>query len=263
MENDKKFKLANLPSFLKEKQEELHLSEEYRKIKQVILNGLKSVYETNSMIDVAVLLGCPRTIQMFFPPQVAFLIKQLGNKGGRPVGKFITKAVGSKIRKQEGENAIYPKLIDEKGKVQAVGAVMSDLHDSFDYGQKAKNPYDFMEAVTYFCDNILKPDKITNFIHYYRDYIRKIPKLYVIGLADKKVLKGFWKSLVPFTKPNLLRLEDHYKSFGATEIVRIPDTDHFLNEEVRALYFEAGKLPKLTYKIVTFLNGYLGRGRLV
>ncbi len=263
MKKGKKFKLASLPQLIQEKQDFLHASEEYGKIKKIILDGLRNVYESNSKIDAAVLLSLPKTCQMFFPPAVAFLIKQLGNKGGRPVGKFITKAVGSIIRKQEGENAIYPKLIDEKGKVQATGAVMSDVYDCFDYAQKVKNPYDFMEAITYFCDNIKKPDKVTNFIHYYRDYIRNVPKLYVFGLADKKLLMGFWKGLMPFAEPNIVSLEQHYKNFGAVDIVRIPSTDHFLNTEIHAIQFESGKLPRITYKIVTFLNQYLGRGRLV
>ena len=72
------------------------------------------------------------------------------------------------------------------------------------------------------------------------------------GLIDKK-LKVLKKNFLP-------ELEAHYRDMGPTEVVRIPDVGHSLNKEGKDFQYESGKLPKITYKIVTFLNQYLGRG---
>lgn len=240
------------------------ISRDYIELKKAILNSLKKMYESNSKIDAAVLLSAPKTTQMFFPPQLSFVIKHLPKvvtkSGARKLGKLITQGFFNKVRKQEGKRAILPEYIDEKNKTQIVGAAFSDLYYAFDYAQKSKNPFDYLELITYLCDNIKGP----NFIKYYRDFIRyKIPKLFIYGLADKNIIRGFWKQFLPINEANILELEKYYKNIGETEIVRIPDVMHQLNKEGKDLQFEAGKLPKLTYKIVTFLNRYLGRGRLL
>jgi hypothetical protein len=63
------------------------------------------------------------------------------------------------------------------------------------------------------------------------------------------------------TEANKLELQKHYENFGATDIARVPDVDHFLNTDIRFITFQSARLPRIANKIVTFLNNYLGRGR--
>ena len=238
---------------------------EYTELKQIILDGLKNMYQSNSRIDAAVLLAAPRKCQMFLPPEISFFVKQLHNWAGGVAGRAVTQAAINKLKKRGVEDILLPKLINEKGYAQLMNIVTLDVYDLFDYAQKVKNPYDYMEAIDKLCDNTIKPDRIMGFIKYYKQLIIKTPKLYIYGLADKILLKGVWKGMLPMflTKGNyMLELEKHYKNFGQNGIERVPGVDHSLNTEARERP-AIGTLPKLTYKIVTFLNQYLGKGRLV
>jgi len=243
------------------------LIKQYAELKQIILDGLKEMYQSNSRIDCAVLLSAPKTCQMFFPPKIAWAIKHLpkvlGRKGTRLFAQGLTKGYFWKYKKQEGKNTMLPDYSSKKGRAQILGGTIENIHESFDYAQTVKNPYDFLKDINYFCDNVKNPDKTTNFIRYYRDFIRRTPKLYIYGLADKPMIKGLYKTLIPITEANKLELEKHYANFGATDIVRVPDVDHYLNTDIKSVAFQAGRLPRITYKIVTFLNNYLGKGRLI
>jgi|ETNmetMinimDraft_2_1059921.scaffolds.fasta_scaffold08073_2 esterase/lipase len=241
------------------------LIKEYKELKQIILDGLSEMYQSNSRIDAVVLLSAPKTCQMFFPPQIARIIKHLpkvlSRPGTRLLSRVLTKGYIYKYKKQEGQSALVPSYSNKKGMARFIGGNIEDVYASFDYAEKVKNPYDFMKNISYFCDNVKNPDKVTNFIKYYRDFIRKTPKLYIYGLADKQVIKGFYRQFMSITEANKLELQKHYENFGATDIARVPDVDHFLNTDIRFITFQSARLPRIANKIVTFLNNYLGRGR--
>src|SRR3989338_5573261 len=246
------------------------LSKEYKYLKQKLLEGLEYMFRGSGIsgkIDAAVLLSPPLTSQLFFAPQAAYVFqhlpKLLSRPGARWVTGQITKSFFKKFEKQEGEEVVLPRYINEKDKAQLVGAVIPDLYDTFHYVGHMKNPYDFMEAIDYFCDKVMNPDMSTEFFRYYREFIRRTPKLYIYGLEDMDLLKPLWAKAFSFTKTHQAELEDHYKKFGETEIIRIPNVNHMLNKEGKEKQFEGARLPRITYKIVTFFNQYLGRGRLV
>ena len=239
------------------------LSKEYKELKQIILYGLAEMFRTNSRIDAAVLLGSPLDVQSVFHPMGAFALKHFKFVPGmikEPLFRKLTE-LGYGIMEKKGGKEIPAKLTEEKGSVQILSAVMPDLYDTFNYVQHVKNPYDYIYAINSLCDDVKNPDKFMGFIRYYRDFIRKTPKLFIIGLKDQWV-KPPWKIRKSFDEL-LEELQEYYEKLGATEMVRMPNVVHALNMEGKDFQFEAGKLPIITYKIVTFLNNYLGRGRLV
>ena len=246
------------------------LSQEYKYLKQKLLEGLEYMFRGSGIsgkIDAAVLLSPPLTVQLFFAPQAAYVLQHLPKLLSRPGARWatgqITKSFFKKFEKQEGKDVILPRYINEKDKAQIAGAVIPDLYDTFHYVGHMKNPYDFMEAIDYFCDKVMNPDMSTEFFRYYREFIRRTPKLYIYGLEDMDLLKPLWARAFSFTKTHQAELEDHYKKFGETDIVRIPNVNHMLNKEGKETQFEGARLPRITYKIVMFFNRYLGRGRLV
>ena len=64
-------------------------------------------------------------------------------------------------------------------------------------------------------------------------------------------------------------IEQHYRDFGETDIMRLPNMGHNLNKEfsehgkyLEEYSFESGKMPAVTYRVITFLNQHLGKGGL-
>ncbi len=235
--------------------EAVRLSEDYKKLKLLALDAMKQMYSGKARINAAVMLAAPISIQFVFPTAASRIAKNLPKGFHRVVGKGINALFNKWAKGQEGENTLLYKPMAQKGEVQIMSAVFSDVYHAYNYAQTAKNPCDFIEAINYLCDS-RQGDRQVAFFKYYRDLIRRTPKLFIYGLADQ------W--LKPLKKNNMPELEQHYKDMGATEktIVRYPNVIHGLNKEGKDFQLEAGKLPELTYKAVTFLNGCLGRGRL-
>ena len=232
----------------------LAISEDYQNLKILVANAMKKRYEGLGRINAAVLLSAPLTIQFVFPVAASKIVKRLPKFMHRGVGKGINTLFNKLARDQEGKNTLQYKPMAKKGEVQVMSVVHSDVYYTYNYAQTVKNPYDFINLVNYFSEGI-EMDKEISFFKYYRNIIRRTPKLFVYGLADKL--------LKPLKKNNMPELEAHYKDMGETEVVRYPNVRHRLSKEGKDHQLEAGKLPKLTYKILTFLNNYMGRGRLI
>jgi len=232
------------------------LSKEYRVLKKVILNALTKSYRGSGRIDAAVMLAAPITFQFVFPKKLARRAR-FSHRLTKTVTMLLTRGFNQVYKLQQGKDALTHKYTAKKGQIQLFDLVLDDANDMFQYVENVKNPYDFMNFIDFMCTQI-KSDQQVEFFQYYKVLIQKIPKLYMYGLADQylKPLKG----------NNMPELEKHYKSFGnpeKMEIVRYPSINHGLNKEGKsASSAEKGKYPKMTYKIITFLNGYLGRGRL-
>ncbi len=238
--------------------EMINQSKEYEVLKEVVVNAMKRMYGGQSRIDAVVLLSAPLTTQFVFPTSVAKRLKRLPKNVHWLVGKGVTKFLNWKFRRQEGKGTPVFEQVAKKGEVQVLGAVYSDVYYTYNYAQTVKNPYDFIDLINSLCDKIQNPEnpEQIEFFRYYRELIRDVPKLFIYGLADR------W--LKPLKGNNMPDLEKHYENMSKEkrrEIVRYPDVVHALNKEGKDLQFESGKLPKLTYKVVTFLNRYLGSGR--
>jgi len=91
------------------------------------------------------------------------------------------------------------------------------------------------------------------YFKYFRNIIRKVPKLYIFSLKDELLKPGKGSMLTDLKK--------HYKSFGETDIVTYGNLMHALNKEGFNFQFEGVKFPPITQKIITFLNDRLGGGR--
>jgi len=229
-------------------------SKEYQVLKKVILDALTKSYKGNGRIDVAVMLAAPITFQFVFPKAWA--------KGGRfshklskTVTMLLTKGVNQLYKFQHGKDALTHKYIAKKGQVQLFDLVINDVNDFLRYVENVKNPYDFMNLIDFMCTQI-KSDRQVEFFQYYKALITRIPKLYMYGLADQY--------LKPLRGNNMPELENHYKSFGVKEIIRYPNINHGLNKEGKLeASADKGRYPKMTYKIITFLNAHLGKGKLV
>ena len=258
--------------FDKAKYDLIRLSGGYRKLKEVILNGLREVYEGNSRIDAAVLLSAPKTCQFFFPKYIAGILKRLPKKTRKPVAKALSDILLFKGVEKLGESFTIPEYVikgmNEEGKVRIVGADVTNMYETFDYVQNLKNPYDYMDAIKKICKKFRSPDKRVDFIRFYTNLIRSTPKLCIYGLGDIDILlKSFISRRISELGFSVGRfrideLEAHYKDFGG-EIIRIPNLNHSLTIEGNLTVFDVGRMPKITYKIVTFFNQYLGRGRII
>lgn len=257
--------------FDKAKYDLIRLGEEYRKLKEVILNGLREVYEGNSRIDAAVLLAAPKTCQFFFPGYLFRFIKRFPKITRKPFAKLLSDALLFKPVAKQGETFTIPEYVikgmSEQGKIRIAGGDVTDWYNSFDYAQNVKNPYDYMEAIKEICKQFHNPDKKVDFIRYFVNLVRKTPKLYIYGGGDLDILKSFIprqisKFAVPVGRFQIAELEAHYKDFRG-EIIRIPNLNHSLTVEGNLAAFDVGRMPKITYRIVTFFNQYLGKGRLV
>lgn len=271
--NKEKKKLKNwqLQFLEKERHNLIQSSEEYKKLKEVILNGLREMYEGNSKIDAAVLLAPPKTSQFNFPREVAGVIKRLPKITRKPAAKFLSDVLVLKKLEKIGETFTIPEYVikgmNEPGKIRIVSADVTNMYDTFNYVQNVKNPYDYIDAIKMICKKFHSQDNKVDFIRYYADLIRNVPKLYIYGLGDIDLLKSFIpRKITEFGlsvgRLQITELEDHYKKFGG-EIVRIPRLNHWLTQEGIYPNFDSARMPKITYKIVTFFNQYLGRGRLV
>lgn len=245
----------------------ISLRYEYQRLKKSILRGMQQMYASNSKIDAAVLLSPPKTVQFFLPPQISFLMKH------KLIGRLIGKSENKKFFNLVagiGEAATLPEYMlnatKQKGRIQIVGGDVTNIYDCFNYVQSVKNPYDYMRAIEKLLSKPKSGDKDVQFIRYFVNLIRKTPKLFIYGLGDMQILKSYILAMIskkfPVGRLQLNELEDHYNSFGG-EIVRIPNLNHTLTKEGNSKVFEVARMPKITYKIVTFLNQSLGRGRLV
>ena len=242
----------------------IRLREEYKELKTILFNALKGTYESASRIDAAVLLAPIKTMQYAMPPWQAGILKSwFGRKMGfsRFMLKSVTNKTNEAIRKYEGENAkIYERWIGDKG-VQLHATYIQDVYDTFNYIQEVKNPFDFINAITEFCKIVQSPDNKLELIRYYWNIIRRTPKLFVYGIFDYYI--------EPFKKNNMPEIEQHYRDFGETDIMRLPNAGHSLNKEFseakkykEEYSFESGKMPKVTYRVISFLNTHLASGRL-
>ena len=247
------------------------MSEEYVKLKETILSGMREVFEGNSRIDAAVLLAPPKTCQFFLPAYIFRFIKRLPKITRKPLAKLLSDALLFKPVAKQGETFTIPEYVikgmNEQGKIRIVGGDVTDWYHTFDYAQNVKNPYDYMDTIKKICNQFHSPDKKIDFIRYFVGLVRKTPKLYIYGLGDLDILKSFVprqisKLVHPVGKYQLNKLEAHYRDFGG-EIIRIPNLNHTLTVEGNLAVFDNIRMPKITYKIVTFFNQYLGRGRLV
>jgi len=235
---------------------------EYTKLKKIILDGLKNMFAGRSRINAAVLLAAPITFQFVFPKTATQFLKKRGKKTIQRIGWVYTHIVGSggerlfSLLRITPRSPVY-KSIAQKDEAQYLNLIipLSDFYDFLDYIENIKNPYDFINWINFLCEKKRRPDKSTQFFIYYRNFIRKTPKLFIYGLGDQL--------LRPLKKNNMQELEEHYKNFGETDIVRYPNVGHQLNKEGKDWEHLSGKLPRMTYKMVMFLNRYLGRGRLV
>jgi esterase/lipase len=249
----------------------IRLNKWYGELKQIILDGLKEVYASQSRIDAAVMLAPPTTGQFFLPNPVSGVIKRVPRKFKKIFTKGISNTLFFKHIEKSGENSNVPGFLfkerDDPQKLKIVGLEATDLYDTFDYVQKMNNPSDYMEAIKMVLEKVHSPDKRINFMEYYVNFIKKTPKLYIYGLGDTDILKSYIPRLIsefafPVGKFQIDKLEAHYKDFGG-EIVRIPDLNHGLTREGYIKVFDVARMPKITKKIVMFLNKSLGRGRLV
>jgi len=230
-------------------------NEEYTKLKKIILDALKNMFEGRSKIDAAVLLSTPATFQSVLKLKGIQFVTKRSKRSLR----FLTEAINVGFRlysfATSGQKSIVYKNVAGKDQKQIMGLIISDFDYLIDYATNIKNPHDFIDWINILCEKKNRPDKTSQFFQYYREFIRRTPKLFIFSLKDQ--------FLKPFQDSNMRELEDHYKEMGETEIVRYTNAWHSLNREGMEFEFGRAKLPKMTYKIVTFLNKYLGAGRLV
>lgn len=245
------------------------LSKYYRGLKRVVLKGMKTMYTGNNStgkIDAVVLLGTPISIQFVFPPVAARFLKNRSKKFHKRLGKLVNYYFNYKYRKQEGPNALQYKWVSKGNEVQMMSAVFEDIYYTYNYAETVKNPFDYMSFLNYICDSDKSKMIDNKFFIYYRNIIKNVPKLFMYGLKDQ------W--LKPLKKTNMPDLEKHYEDFSSEKldefgkrikkvVVRHPDIIHALNEEGKHWQFEGGTLPDITYQIVTFLNQFLGSGRVL
>jgi len=264
-----KFYTINRRNWLMSKE----LSEYYTELKRLVLNALEVMYKGNSKIDAAVMLSAPITMQFIFPSFASRLLKGMSPKTHRKLGKFVDNFLNKKFIEQEGPNAQLYKNVAKGNEVQMMSAVFADVYYTYNYAETVKNPYDYMNILNYLCEKDKSNIVDTRFFKYYKNIIRKVPKLFIYGLKDQW-LRPLGKKYYIFGKDNMPELEQHYEDFSSQEkdefgkvvgkvVVRYPDVIHALNKEGMDYQFETGKLPKMTYKIVTFLNRYLGSGRVL
>ena len=192
------------------------------------------------------------------------------------MAKFLGDLLFYKPVKKLGETSTIPEYIlkreDDPNKVWLVGANLTDMYDVFNYVQKLDNPIDYLDALTNICKKFpskklpKSDDKMVDFIRYFLNLIKNTPKLTIYGLGDLKILKSY----IPRTiselglsvgKLEIEKLESNINEFGG-EIVRMPGLNHWLTQEGVLPNFDSARMPKITYKIVTFFNQYLGRGRM-
>ena len=241
------------------------ISVQLAKLKKIVLDALTEAYKGGGRIDAAVLLAPIKTMQYAMPPWKAKIIKNwIVRKTliSRFALSHVTKKTNKAIRKYEGENArIYERWAGFTG-VQLHATYIKDVYDAFNYIQKVKNPYDFINLINFLCDGVRSPDNETEFFRYYREMIRRVPKLFVYGIFDHYIQ--------PWKKNNMPEMEQHYRDFGETDIIRLPNLGHNLNKEfsehskyLEEYSFESGKMPKVTYRVISFLNAHLASGRLV
>ena len=264
--------------FLEEERHNLiQASEEYKKLKEVILNGLREMYEGNSRIDAAVLLSPVASAQYHIPRQLSWVVKMAGKT---PLKRTVAKTLGDllffKPVEKIGETSTIPEYVmkrrNDPNKVWLAGADLDDMYDVFNYVQKLDNPLDYMDTLNEICEKfpskkLPNNDKMVDFIRYFVNLIKKTPKLYIYGLGDIHLLKSYIPRTLTERGLNVGRLhiddfESNTKKFGG-EIVRIPGLNHWLTQEGANPNFDSARMPKITYKIVTFFNQYLGRGRVV
>lgn len=124
--------------------EAIKLSEEYKDLKKLVVNAMRSVYEGQSKINVAVLLAAPLTVQFVFPPLAAKILKRLPKQVHWLAGKSINKLFNRWSTQQEGKDTPVYKPLAKKGEVQVMSAVYSDIYHTYNYAQTVKNPYDFI-----------------------------------------------------------------------------------------------------------------------
>ena len=257
--------------FEKAKYDLIRMSPEFVKLKETILNGMREVYEGNSRIDAAVLLAAPKTCQFFFPAYLFRTIKRFPKITRKPFAKFLSDVLLFKPVAKQGETFTIPeyvvKGVNEQGKIRIAGGDVTDWYNCFNYAQNVKNPYDYMGAIKEICKQFHSPDKKVDFIRYFVNLVMKTPKLYIYGSGDLDILKSYIprqisKFVHPVGRFKINELEDHYRDFGG-EIIRIPNLNHTLTVEGNLAVFDNARMPKITYKIVTFFNQYLGRGRLI
>ena len=231
-------------------------SKEYRNLKEIVLNGFKNMFNGQSRINATVLLAAPLRFQISFPPWMSKVFKITPRLIVKGFGEYIfTKGWASIFKSPEGKKFHPYKLSSRFNEVQLRHMIISDKNEFLNYVKTVKNPFDFINLINFLCDNVKNPDKDTGFFRYYRNFIRKTPKLFIYGLKDK-VIKTVRSEI-------RLELEKHYKDLGETETKMYPNLSHKMNKEGQNFDFESGKMPEMTYKIVTFLNRYLGKGRLI
>jgi len=202
----------------KEMREFIEESEEYKKLKGIIVRGLQEMYgvepggqiryRTSSKIDAAVLLSPVASAQYHIPKQLSWIIKMAGKT---ILKKQVAKQLGNllfyKKIKKLGEMSTVPDYIIENSKdpnkAWLGGANLDDMYDVFNYVQNVDNPLDYITALRDICKKFPSksrppskqfPDKkrvYVDFIRYYIAYIKKIPKMYIYGLGDINLLKGY------------------------------------------------------------------------
>jgi len=279
--------------FVKEDMREfIEESTEYKKLKEVIFNGLEEMYGrkvgsktygTSSKIDAAVLLAPVASAQYHIPKQLSWVVKMAGKtKLKRQVAKQLSDLLFFKKVEQLGETFTIPEYVmdrkNDPNKVWLAGADVDDMYDVFNYVQNLDNPMDYMDTLRNICKkfpsksrppskNFPKKRVVVDFIRYYVAMIKKTPKLYIYGLGDLKLLKSYIpRTISEMTGKNVGKLhidefETNTKKFGG-EIVRIPGLNHWLTQEGASPNWDSARMPKITYKIVTFFNQNLGRGRM-
>jgi len=231
------------------------LREQYRSLKSEIFIRLKAMLTQHENINLAVMMASPKKIQIVLKPWQSILLKLTPGRIHRIAYKGANKLFNKWMRDQEGQNAKGYQKLATNNEPQFMSAVIADTYYTYNYAQKAKNPFDFINLLNFICDDPNNDDEETKFFRYYREhFVWNVPKLFLYGLADQK-----FKLL---KKNNLPELEAHYRDMGATELVRFPDLMHAMNKEGSDFQFESGQYPKITYKIVTFINDYLSRGKM-
>jgi len=226
-------------------------NQDFKNLKKMTLQGLKRMMKGRSKINAAVILSAPLKIQLVLPPTFAKLLKK--RRVAWAFGKIFNKGWNLAYMIMNGMNTKKERSLAGKGEISIGGAVIRDTEATFEYAINVKNPYDYINYIDFLGDEDKHPDTYTPYFKYFRNLIRKVPKLYIFSLKDEllKPLKG---NMLP-------DLKKHYKSFGETDIVTYANLMHSLNKEGLNYQFEGVKFPPITQKIVTFLNRYLGGGK--
>jgi esterase/lipase len=246
------------------------LSKEYIKLKKLILSGLRTAYESESKIDSAVMLAPPKTVQFFLPKYVSSVLKLVPSFLRQKTAKQLSNLFFYKKFNKDKEGFTIPDYviegIKEKGKARVMGGDVTNMRESFDYVQNVKNPFDFMEAIKEIAKKSYSRDKVPHYINYYINLIKKTPKLYIYSIGDIEILKSFIPRRLTemglnVGKLKITDLESHYRDFGG-QIIRMGNVNHTLTVEGDLAVYDVARMPKITYKIVTFFNQHLGKGRL-